>query len=621
MDVLQRQLSEDPKRAGVRAAIEAHAEQYAKSLANDPNARVAAVTTIPVVVHVVYRTSTQNITDAQIQSQIDVLNADFRRLNADRTSTPSAFSGIVADAEFEFCLAKRDPNGAATTGITRTSTTVTGFTDNDNVKFTSSGGRNAWPASSYLNIWVCPLSGGLLGYAQFPGGPASTDGVVIGYNYFGTTGTATAPFNKGRTATHEVGHWLNLYHIWGDDGTSCSGSDAVSDTPNQADEHYGCPSFPQVSCSNGPNGDMFMNYMDYTDDACMNSFTTGQKNRMKALFNTGGSRVGLLSSQGCVPPSGTCATPTTSGATSITTTTATLNWASTGATSYNVRYKLTSSSTWTSTTSTTNSKAITGLTASSNYEFQVQGVCGSSTSAFSASGTFTTSGAGCVDFLEPNNSSSAAASISVNTTYGPTTQTPRICSSTDADWYRFTTTAAAPKVRVTLSGLPADYDIRLYNSSVSQIGISQNGGTSSETITWNSSSSAATYYIQVYGYSGAFSTTGTYTLRASTQASNFTRISQDELPFEAEAKDLTEISVFPNPASSKVTLSFNAITEGDLSVRLMDMTGKAVRLQTVLARSGTNELTLDVADLPAGLYLVRMELNGEIVTRRLDITR
>src|SRR5207237_8069001 len=130
-------------------------------------------------------------------------------------------------------------------------------------------------------LWVVlAMRGVVLGYAQFPGGPAATDGVVIAQSCFGNTGTAAYPFNKGRTATHEVGHWLNLYHIWGDDGTACTGSDLVGDTPNQGDENYGCPAFPSVSCSNGPNGDMFMNYMDYTDDACLFMFSAVQKTRM-----------------------------------------------------------------------------------------------------------------------------------------------------------------------------------------------------------------------------------------------------------------------------------------------------------------------------------------------------
>ena len=265
---------------------------------NNPESSMPNVITIPVVVHVIYKTSSQNISTAQVQSQIDILNEDFRKLNADASSVPSAFSGVAADCEIEFCLAVRDPNGNTTTGITRTSTTTQSFSGYTSMKYASSGGHNAWNTSNYLNIWVCNLASGLLGFATFPGGSSSTDGVVCDYAYFGDVGTATSPYHLGRTATHEVGHWLNLRHIWGD--ANC-GTDYVSDTPTHQTSNYGCPTFPSSSnCSgNGSNGDMFMNYMDYTYDACMYMFSAGQKTRMRATLN--GSRSSLQSSIGCVP--------------------------------------------------------------------------------------------------------------------------------------------------------------------------------------------------------------------------------------------------------------------------------------------------------------------------------
>lgn len=252
--------------------------------------------TIPVVVHVIYKNSSQNISDAQIFSQIDILNEDFRMNNSDASSVPSAFAGVAADCEIEFCLAVRDPNGNVTTGITRTYTTTSSFSGYTSMKYSSTGGQDAWNTSDYLNIWVCNLASGLLGFATFPGGNSSTDGVVCDYAYFGNTGTATSPYDLGRTATHEVGHWLNLYHIWGD---SYCGNDYVSDTPKHEESNYGCPSYPHASsCSGtGSSGEMFMNYMDYTNDACMFMFSTGQKNRMRATLN--GSRSSLLSSLGC----------------------------------------------------------------------------------------------------------------------------------------------------------------------------------------------------------------------------------------------------------------------------------------------------------------------------------
>ena len=286
MDHLHNQMQKDPKRAHKLELIEQHTNEYLK---NHKHEGTRDIITIPVVVHVVWRTSTENISAAQIQSQLDVLNEDFRRLNADADNTWSQ----GADTEIEFCLASVDPNGNTTSGITRTQTSVNGFGTNDAVKSNSTGGKNGWPSGDYLNFWVCNIGGGILGYAQFPGGNPATDGVVNDYRYTGTVGTATAPFDLGRTATHEVGHWLNLRHIWGDG--NCNADDFVSDTPTSDAPNYGC-AVGHVSCS---STDMVQNYMDYSDDGCMNVFTEGQKSRMNALFASGGARASLLSSGGC----------------------------------------------------------------------------------------------------------------------------------------------------------------------------------------------------------------------------------------------------------------------------------------------------------------------------------
>jgi hypothetical protein len=275
-------------------------EQMARWEAEHPDGGERAVLTIPVVVHVVYKTSVQNISDAQILSQIDVLNEDYRKLNADVANLPSAFSSFAADCEIEFQLAVRDPDDLPTNGITRTETTASGFSG-DEVKSSAQGGKDPWPASRYMNIWVCNLTGGLLGYTYPPGVGPSIDGLVIGYRYFGRVGTLSSVYNKGRTTTHEIGHYLNLEHLWGTGAANanCNADDGVSDTPKQDSENFGCPQFPLVSCNNGPNGDMFMNYMDYTNDACMFFFTNGQKTRMRAALQ--GSRASLLSSDALTP--------------------------------------------------------------------------------------------------------------------------------------------------------------------------------------------------------------------------------------------------------------------------------------------------------------------------------
>ncbi|MGH3996325.1 MAG: zinc metalloprotease, partial [Pseudonocardiaceae bacterium] len=239
--------------------------------------------TIPVVVHVLYRRDKENISKAQVDSQLAVLNRDFRAKNPDKSKVPAVWKGLVADANVKFALATKDPDGKKTDGLTRTKTTRASFPADNSMKTKQGGGVPPWPTDRYLNMWVCTLGDGLLGYAQFPGGPAKTDGVVILNTAFGTKGIVTAPFDRGRTATHEIGHWLNLRHIWGD-RNDCGGTDHVPDTPNAQLPNTGKPTFPHVSCANGPNGDMFMNYMDYTDDAAMFMFTAGQSARMNAAL-------------------------------------------------------------------------------------------------------------------------------------------------------------------------------------------------------------------------------------------------------------------------------------------------------------------------------------------------
>lgn len=260
------------------------------------------VYTIPVVVHVVHNGENigvgQNISDAQINSAITALNKDFRRLNSDTLATSHPFYSLQADIGIEFCLASKNPSGSATNGINRINGGQAAWTVDDfdaNVKPTS-----AWDRTKYMNIWITTFSAPddqTLGYATFPGTNDVSDGVVIAYSFFGTTGSVTPGFDLNRTATHEVGHYLNLSHIWGD--ATC-GDDLVADTPTQEQDNAGCPTFPHnvgSSCNPGANGEMFMNYMDYVDDACMSLFTTGQKDRMRAALL--GPRASLLTSDGC----------------------------------------------------------------------------------------------------------------------------------------------------------------------------------------------------------------------------------------------------------------------------------------------------------------------------------
>ena len=605
MEYLEYQMQNDPSISGKMAEIETFTNNFITENPGSPK----AVVTIPVVFHVLYNTAAQNISDALILAQLNQLNQDFARLNSDAGNTPTAFQSLATNTNIQFCLAQRDPSGNATTGIVRKSTTVTSFSSNDAVKYTAQGGDNAWDATKYLNLWVCNLGGGLLGYAQFPGGAVATDGVVLLYSSIGslTTPGSSAPYNYGRTATHEVGHWLNLRHIWGD--ANC-GNDLVSDTPTQQTSNYGCPTFPKVTCSNGANGDMFMNYMDYTDDGCMNMFSAGQSTRMNALFATGGARVGLLSSLGCSAPTTTgCGTPSSLAAGSITTSSATLSWAAvSGAVSYNLQYKLSSATTWTTVNTTATSYALSGLTAATAYQFQVQAVCASASSSYSAATTFTTTSATttCTDNYEANETRTAAKTIATNTTISA-----KIGTSTDQDWFKFSTTSAARNIKVVLDQLPADYDLKLFNNSGTQLAVSQNTGTTLETIIRNTTTTG-TYYVQVYGYSSAFNANSCYSLRVNTSSSSFRTIEGAETE-SIDVQAIDEVTLFPNPSNGSFTVSVLSDNEADVTVAVYDITSKAILRETFNSTKGENSFNLDLQGRAKGIYFVEVK-HGETKT-------
>ncbi len=282
--------------------------------------------TIPIVVHVVYYNAVENISDAQVNSQIDILNADYAGTGLNVNICPTAFQPLISNTNISFCKATKKPDGStmAVAGIDRINAVTAGFSNpgvGSNPGWSKSyidgtvKPATIWDPTKYMNVWVLPLQDGLLGYATFPigtglsgitgNGSATTDGVVIGYLYYGNTGTAagSAPYNKGRTATHEVGHWLGLRHISGD--SNC-GDDFCGDTPVQSGNagdgqglNYGCPTFPSITCSNGPNGDLFQNFMDYTDDECMFLFTPNQRTRIQTAMANGTYRFPLTTSNVC----------------------------------------------------------------------------------------------------------------------------------------------------------------------------------------------------------------------------------------------------------------------------------------------------------------------------------
>ncbi|RYF77776.1 MAG: zinc metalloprotease, partial [Chitinophagaceae bacterium] len=289
--------SSSPAEAARMADAERFLQKDRTLFSENAKGATAPVIKIPVVVHVLYNNASQNISDALIKSQIDALNRDFRRQNADSVKTPARFKAIAADIEIEFYLATVDPKGRGTNGIIRKQTSVANWFNNDKIKSSAQGGDDPWESQNYLNIWVGKLISGA-GYSSAPGSDGTKDGVVINYSAFGSS-DANGYYNMGRTATHEIGHWLGLKHIWGD--AQC-GDDGISDTPPQGWYTQTCPTGFQSTCNNGELGDMYMNYMDYTPDACMNLFTEGQKRKMRTAFADGGPRASLLQSKGLKEP-------------------------------------------------------------------------------------------------------------------------------------------------------------------------------------------------------------------------------------------------------------------------------------------------------------------------------
>ncbi len=269
--VLERQMQEDPTRASRMQEIENYT-QDAIAHGKIINGKLV----IPVVFNVLYKTKEENLSNALLQTQIDVLNKDFNARNSD-FNNPTPYASVKANVGITFVLDQ----------VIRKKTTKDSWGTNDSMKRTSQGGIAATSPTKKLNFWVCNIGGGFLGYAQFPGGPAATDGVVCSWPFVGLSGSDSFPYNLGRTATHEVGHWMNLRHIWGD---AVCGNDLISDTPLHDSPNGGVPSEGTRSTCNGRPLEMFMNYMDYTDDRGMFMFTNKQKDRMNAVFAANGPR-------------------------------------------------------------------------------------------------------------------------------------------------------------------------------------------------------------------------------------------------------------------------------------------------------------------------------------------
>lgn len=258
-----------------------------------PLIRSRSVVYLPVVIHVVAREPVQPVSVAQALNQLDVLNADFAGEGSNIGSLEEEFIPLVADVQFQFCLASVDPDGQPTSGITYTSTAVkdialqTGEGGRMAIHYDQLGGKTGWDPARYINIWIGEY-GGLLGSASFPGMESYPEeiGVIIDPRYFGSIGDAgmSGFFSGGHTLTHEMGHFFGLKHVWGNGvEASCTDSDDIPDTPNAEGPYYDCPSGPQVTCG---THNMYQNFMDFTDDRCLAAFTYGQAGRMQAVLDT-----------------------------------------------------------------------------------------------------------------------------------------------------------------------------------------------------------------------------------------------------------------------------------------------------------------------------------------------
>lgn len=558
MQHLEKMQAKDPTLRRRMDQIEFSSQMAAKMVAPG----ISGTITIPVVVHVIHRTQAQNISDAQILSQIEVLNEDFGRSNRDRMDTPAMFAPVAGNPQVQFALATRDPQGRPTSGITRSLTEAYSFTLNDNtVKSTTAGGHDPWPADAYLNIWVCNLAFDLLGYAQFPGGTEETDGVVISYKFLGRDHETRPPFNLGRTATHEIGHWLNLRHVWGDG--PCGADDHVADTPEAAAPNVGCVR-ENFSCG---SNDMTSNFMDYTDDACMNMFTNGQARRMRALFSPGGARASMLSSQGLSMPRPMASTaPSILQVVGINQQSVTLSWSEVaGASSYEVRFRPLGDPKWVASLTTGTMVSISRLQMCTPYEYQVKAVTPYGSSPFSGSTSFSTQGCSCEapQELFVSNLSNSHVTLS---------------------WQPVGMSIKDPNVSYLLQFRKAG-SRRIFSKVVT--------GTST-TISGLTPGNRYQYRVKTMceEENGGFSKVESFVVSSSTA--------------RVAARVSDYMRVYPASDMAQLTIEVDLPEMESLSIRLLDATGNVLSRSPKFSPQET-PFTLDMRDRPQGLYFIEVE--------------
>lgn len=497
------------------------------------NPGAAQIIEIPIVFHVVYNTDEENISDEQIYSQIEILNNDYRRTNSDKNNTPIAFHEEACDTRIQFCLAKIDPNGKSTNGIVRVSTNEEDFIPGEEKMKQINTGSASWDVNKYLNIWICDIkeSEKILGYALTMSTPLSpNDGVVVDYRCVGNIGDLYNNYNKGRVCTHEIGHYLGLVHIWGGSNPTCADDDFIDDTPKQYDKIFGNPSFPFFSCSPsgidccnvGPEGNMFMNYMDYTADIAKNMFTNGQRDRMLAVLNT--ARLALATSDKCNSPMANCYNYNVS---NIRTTAQNngLDIAIAGIPSntdiYKIRYRAANHVNWIYIDEVSMPYNLNGLLSGTCYEFQVAAICQREPYIQSNFSPTITACTKCGDNYEPNNTCTDPYVLNINGS--KMTVSGMIAEDGDMDFYQFKVYPNANNVKIQLSlpiGSP-DYDLILRSKENEVIATSYNASNSAEIILANNLNSGD-YIIEIVGANGNFSNSLCYTLIIETGPFRFT---------------------------------------------------------------------------------------------------
>ncbi|MBI4945144.1 MAG: T9SS type A sorting domain-containing protein [Bacteroidetes bacterium] len=660
-----RLMATDPQYVKNQQALESYTRTFEanyKQQKNSQNPMASAVKIIPVVFHVIHAGGSENISDAQIKDQIRILNLDFRRLNTDTGNTPAPFQSLAADCQIEFRLAQLDPNGNCTSGIERINSALT-FNARNNVKPLS-----VWPPNQYLNIWVVAsidpqgISGTVLGYAQFPGAQAdpSTDGVVLRSNYTGSIGTAAVGGDKGRAATHEVGHWFNLIHIWGDD---ICGDDQVTDTPTQNIHQSVCPTFPSVdaACGNAPNGGMFSDYMDYTNGNCMNMFSIGQSARMNATLTSPISGRNNLWTASNLAATGVNNTPQLCTAdfsvdqkvvclgTAVTFTDLSWNAAPTswqwdfdndGTTddiTQNPAYTYTAAGTYSvkltvsdgvSTKSATKTSYISVLanTASLSPSYYAD----FENASFPYNDCYVSSGTGAQWTRTTSASYSGAASLKLSS----------FSSTSECDVDAFITPA------INMSALTSPY-------MSFKLSYAQRSSTDNNQLEVLTSTNCGVTWNQRYSMSGALLSTAGIKSTPFTPSSlsqwrqetvSFTKGSSIRFKFQftsggtgnnvyiddinigntgiaEEFANGFDLTVFPNPFNDNATISFNILEKYNISVGVYDIVGREVMPVSAKAElhAGTYSLPLNRNALSPGVYFVKLNADGYSVIKKVIV--